>query len=310
MEKSTEILQDVQVIEETSDDSKKEHCLCRLYSTIKNGAMYVFSSRVGIFLFRFLPLLATLWTFPDVGLDFNQAKLYYQYAMNGIENCTKDSDFYTISPIYFATSVFILNLPTLMITVLSFCMFGRYGCFNDPQRKGLYKYKGYIVSKPSAVRFCFVVFFIPVFTYIRAIIGYYVFVPIFALYFSIKLALHGEVESAPKIDILGHFYFTPEIVGGSFLMENIGEAAPQIALSITFLVNNSCKHLHSYSLFGIEMPTTIVSLFFSLVSLIIGLIRTMPLTIHFLRTEKETRRTLNNTRRIIDELKSTGKVLR
>ena len=316
MEKSTELFHGVKVIEETSADSNEEHCLCQLCITIKSRAMYVFNSRVGKFLFRFLPLLATLWTFPDVGLDFNQAKLYYQYATTGIKDCkndsnfeAKDSNFYKISPIYFATSIFIFNLPPLMISILSYCTFGKYGGFNDPKRKGLYKYKDYITSRPLPVRVCFVVFIIPVMTYIRAIIIYYVLTIIFSLYFSIKVALHGHIESTTKIDIFGHFYFTPELVAGSFLMENIGEAAPQIVLSITFLVNNPCKHLHSYALFGTEIPTTLVSLFFSLVSLTVGIMRTMPVVIHWLRTESKTRRTLKNTRKITEELKATGKVL-
>ena len=111
--------------------------------------------------------------------------------------------------------------------------------------------------------------------------------------------------------IYGHFWLTPDLISSICLMENLGEAAPQIALSITFLVNNyMCEHLHSWNLFGMEIPTTKVSLFFSTGSLIIGAIRTMPSFIQSVRKERDTRRILKNTQKITGELKTRLRLAR
>ena len=329
MENSVEIIQGESKYEEKNSGRQNKTWVCDLYNTIKKGASYIFDSRIGRLFFRFLPLFISFWTFQDVGLDFYQAKLYYEYATIGIKNCMntfyeedenfsiesrnisnfdQDSNIYKISPIYFATSVFIFNLPLLFRVIISNYMFGIYGCFNDPERKSLYRYKAYISSCHMAIRFFFVLLIIPVLTYIRAIFGSIVLLPIFSLYFSIKNAVHGQIESTNRIDVFGHFYFTPEVVAHFFLLENFGEAAPQIALSIIFLVNNPCENLHSYNILGIEIPTTILSLIFSVVSLIIGTLRTMPTAIKLRKKEKRVRKALKNAKRITDDVKIIEKV--
>ena len=125
------------------------------------------------------------------------------------------------------------------------------------------------------------------------------------MYFSIKLALRGHLDSTEKIEIYGGNYFTPEIVSMVYLCENIGEAAPQIALSMTFLINNlSCHRLHTYyTIFGVEIPATSVSLFFSVGSLLIGTIKGVVTLNKFVRKDTEFKEIFNNTNMVNKELK-------
>ena len=43
---------------------------------------------IGALLFRFLPIITTLWSLTDVAFDALQAKEYYNHATVGIKNCS------------------------------------------------------------------------------------------------------------------------------------------------------------------------------------------------------------------------------
>ena len=49
---------------------------------------WVERTRLGKILFRFLPIIISLWTLTDIAFDAIQAKEYRDYSITGIENCT------------------------------------------------------------------------------------------------------------------------------------------------------------------------------------------------------------------------------
>ena len=141
--------------------------------------------------------------------------------------------------------------------------------------------------------------------FIRAAIATYVLLPIFAFYYSINGALGKNVDPKDEVDVFGYFYCSQEIVCSGLFLEHVGEAAPQIALSVIFMANNYCSDLLTYNLFGIEIPTTIVSVCFSAGSLIIGIIRGLPHIVSYITAEAEFQQTFKKYGRVISALQGT-----
>ena len=244
------------------------------------------NTRTGKILRRFFPMFATMWTLADVVFDAFQAKEYFEYSITGIENCENKEEVFQnnnvtlgvpktanlISPIYFWISFVTFVFPPILGITFYYLAYGRYGLFGNPNKQHLFKYKEKIASMNFAARLCILIFIIPAISIIRAFIGYYIFLPIFSIFFSAKLMYYGKLDRKERLDILGmDMYFTPALLPFYTLVEQLGEAGPQIALAAIFLSNNyHCSQLYTYDLYGTFMPQVVISMVFSFGSFSIG----------------------------------------
>ena len=101
--------------------------------------------------------------------------------------------------------------------------------------------------------------------------------------------IKGKLKPTERIDIVGmDMYFTPAVLPLFTLTEQLGEAGPQMLLATVFLFNNhDCKGLYTYDLFGTFMPQSVISLFFSFGSFLIGTIKGIITGYQFLRQFRE-----------------------
>ena len=259
-------------------------------------------TKIGKILSRFLPMITTLWSFTDVAFDAVQAKEYYDYATVGIKNCsnhvsmvvevldnpnstTLPTTLHKISMNYFRISIGTFIFPPILGITLYYVKYGRYGIFGDPNKTHFYKHKHKIESSPFIVRLTFLFLIIPTLSILRAFIGYYIFLPYFSFYFCGKLMLYGALDSKEKITFSRmEMYFTPRLLPFYTLVEQLGEAGPQIILATICLINNShCTELYSYDVIGTSMGQLITSLFFSFGSFLIGTIKGILAGIKFWR---------------------------
>ena len=266
-------------------------------------------TRIGALLFRFLPIITTLWSLTDVAFDALQAKEYYDYATVGIKNCSTNNlmsqnwtnhdgtietlNFNKISMNYFIISIVTFVFPPLLGISLYYIKFGRFGMFGDKNKVNFYKHKQMIENRNSIVRLTYILLIIPIISVIRNFIGYYILLPYFSLYFSGKLMWYGKIDSEEKITFPRmDMYFTPGLLPFYTLVEQLGEAGPQILLAIVCLVNNSqCTELYNYDVLGTSMGHLVISLFFSFGSFLIGTFKGIVAGLIYLRRRKEERRT-------------------
>ena len=136
---------------------------------------------------------------------------------------------------------------------------------------------------------------IPIISVIRNFIGYYILLPYFSLYFSGKLMWYGKIDPEEKITFPRmDMYFTPGLLPFYTLVEQLGEAGPQILLAIVCLVNNShCTELYNYDVLGTSMGHLVISLFFSFGSFLIGTFKGIVAGVIYLRRRREERKTKN-----------------
>ena len=102
----------------------------------------------------------------------------------------------------------------------------------------------------------------------------YIDIPYASLKGGIKRAWNGSVD---ETEVLG---FAMDIDTDNLPMvkvfEYLGEACPQLVLAVVFAIHNYPFLVDHDTYFGIQIPVTIVSIVFSLGSLIIGLVSGLP----------------------------------
>ena len=268
-------------------------------------------TRIGALLFRFLPIITTLWSLTDVAFDALQAKEYYNHATVGIKNCSDNLlmsqnwtnhdgtmetlSFNKISMNYYIISIVTFVLPPLLGISLYYIKFGRYGMFGDKNKVNFYKHKQMIEKRNFIVRLTYILLMIPIISVIRNFIGYYIFLPYFSLYFSGKLMWYGKIDPEEKITFPRmDMYFTPGLLPFYTLVEQLGEAGPQILLAIVCLVNNShCTELFHYDVLGTSIGLLGISLGFSVGSFLIGNFKGIAAGMIYLRRRREERRIEN-----------------
>ena len=252
---------------------------------------WVIETRIGMLLYRCAPMISTLWSLTDVFFDGVQAKEYYEYATEGIRNCSTTILMYEnstkegiimdsvepnkISISYFVISIITFVFPPILGITFYYMRYGIFGIFGDPNKWHFYKHKDRIEANNIIVRVTFILIIIPSISVFRAFIGYYIFLPFFALYFSGKFMWYGKLNSKEKVSFRRmEMYFTPGLLPFYTIVEQLGEAGPQILLGAICLINNwHCTELYSYDVIGTSMGQLIVSLFFSLGSFTIGVVK-------------------------------------
>ena len=216
------------------------------------------------YVFRCLPLLLSLWTIGDVTSDSIQASVYYKYSGSYRKEACK------VSPSYFIISIVTFFMAPFMATVQFYWDSGVYGAFSS-WNESLWRYRKIILQQPTGIRIFLMYIIVPAFTFCRVVIAYFILMPFCSFYFSVKHLIYGHTDLEQKINIYS-FICTPTSMITMQAYEQLLQATPQIILSLTFLINNQDCHsfTRSYSILGIQMTTTIVSLVFSCISFMFG----------------------------------------
>ena len=154
-----------------------------------------------------------------------------------------------LHPIYFVLAVLTFVAPPVLITIyIIFTYYSKY-----------FKSKNAMIF---GILPTIIIGFIPAFLYL------YLYVPFLAVYHGIqgfyqdKLA---SVECFPDID-------DPRDITFLKLFEQFGEALPQFMLGMTYYVSNTYFVNTNDNLFDLMLPTTLISMVFSGVSVGLGLI--------------------------------------
>jgi len=213
-------------------------------------------------------------------LDVRQTLIYYEHAFNPNGtyfqwaqefNKTTNDDMETVHPGYFYTSIIVWVFPPLLFSAFAFLanvcddefnpfentnvMFGHFSSieFNPPFNK---KYQNIL----------FHVFYLP-FDLLISAITIYIVVPFASLKSGIIIAMKGEIDCRIEITKV----LEPEDIPFWKLFENIGEAVPQAIMCLLFIINNFKFIVHEETSTWMPVPISIVSLFFSIGSIIVGL---------------------------------------
>ena len=236
------------------------------------------------FISRLLPLGKAIWMNIDVALDMRQAVKYQEYAydINGTyhhwaENNTDPVTNHTetVSTAYFKSSVVIFFLPPLILS-LSCVVISILGDDLDAVACSFTK----VLLKKCNIEFesenggsCLVIICHPIifiFDYLFWCLFCYIFVPLTALVIGVKVLFGAEIDPDKDIFDFLPFQTSKKYLPRFLLLEHIGEALPQLTLSLIFLINNYPFLLVFDTLFGIPIPISLVSSIFSFGSLCMG----------------------------------------
>ena len=107
--------------------------------------------------------------------------------------------------------------------------------------------------------------------FIPALLFIYLIIPFCAIFYGFQ----GLCMTASEIDednICASIFPSSNQIAFWKLFEQVGEALPQFLLAVTFYINHS-DYINTYdTLFGSAVPVTLVSIIFSSVSVVIGLL--------------------------------------
>ena len=223
---------------------------------------------------RTIPLFQAFWTLVDIILDIFQAR---KYKLLSITIC--------ISPLYFSLSIASFVFPVIICFI---------SLFIKQKDSILYQNTEYSCSNKPFGTFCYIVreFARFLLYLVIAVLLYYMILPIVLVKTSLDTIRKGEDEERSgdwdpfKLvsrylgykGILGLLGFStvkskhmPLIIG----MEQLCEASIQTVLSMVFIYQNQ---LHPWfndhdKLFGVQFPIFILSLVFSIVSFVSGIIK-------------------------------------
>ena len=217
---------------------------------------------------RILPLLTSSWMIVDIGLDVKQTITYYNliegFAVDGkyhnwalkYMNETNAARLQTVSTGYFYTACAVWTIPPLVLSFITPCgkglMFPK--VFNTIFRCKIEDNKNGLIFYPIELISC--------------ILFIYILIPFAALKNGIKHLVDGEVDVEEELIVL----IRPKELPYAKLFEVVGEALPQFILTAVFAANNFPFLQEFDTYLNIPIPVSIVSLVFSLGSLIIGVI--------------------------------------
>ena len=241
---------------------------------------WLMASCVVVWIKRIMPLLTSIWMEVDMGLDVRQTLIYYDHAFNSNGTYsqwplelkkTTNGTMETVHPGYFYTSIVVWVLPPFLfcafwfldnlcddkvdpffITKILFHEFSSIG-LNPPFKK---KYQNFLFS----------VFYFP-FDLLISAIFIYIVIPFASLKSGIIIALKGGIDGKRKITkkmVAKHIPFLK-------LFENLGEAVPQSIMCLIFIINNFKFIIHEETSTWRPIPISIVSLVFSVGSIMMGL---------------------------------------
>ena len=261
--------------------SNNEH-----FNTMKN----LLPKNLIAFMSRLLPLGKAVWRSIDIALDMRQAVKYHEYAYdangtyqqwaeNNTDPVTNRTE--TVSTSYFKTSIVIFFLPPL---ILALFLVGVVSCLgldhDDDDQDGL----GYSITKRLLKKCnidiesiyeenCFVIICYPIifiFDYLIWCLFCYILFPLAALVIGVKVLFGAEIDPDEDIFYFGPISIPKEELPCYLLIQYLGEALPQLILSLIFLSRNYPFLLVFDTIFGIPIPICLVSAIFSFGSLCMG----------------------------------------
>ena len=110
-----------------------------------------------------------------------------------------------------------------------------------------------------------------IFDYLFMCLFCYILLPLTAFVIGVKVLFGAEIDPDEDIiDIFPDTRLSKNNLPNFLLFEHLGEALPQLTLSLIFLINNYPFLLVFDTLFGIPIPISLVSSIFSFGSLCMG----------------------------------------
>ena len=251
-------------------------------------------SCIGYLFNRFFSFFSSCWMLVDIVLDGRQTHIYYQHSFNpnGTYNtwavefrqtsmlycgyyCREASHLPTVSPAYFYTAVLLWVLPSLLYSALFFVAsladYLDYHLFHPFYNTNFLidQFSSFQIPRPfnnSYLNFLVFIFYFPIDLLISSI-AIYIFIPFMSLKAGAILAWTGKDDPDRKITRNTH----AKQIACFRLFENLGEAIPQAILIIVFISHNWEFILYDETSF-FPIPTSCISLIFSVGSIIMGLI--------------------------------------
>ena len=157
----------------------------------------------------------------------------------------------------------------------------KYGWFGNPNFKesfsGLYpvlylSFTQFVDSPPKCVRVFLIFVFFPLLNFLVSVAVVYILLPIGSLWISLRILFLGDDFEQDEVVYLVGIPVVPNHMSEFKLSEQLGEAAPQIILCVTFYINNY-QFIHTHDLIpGTPVPKTLVSVVFSFGSLMLGVV--------------------------------------
>ena len=257
------------------------HCGILIYRVLHIARNRIYFEIFVAMIFRILPFLLAIWEHADVILDIVQANKYKRLSATG--SIMEDGTTYSISHNYFLLSVTSFIFPV----VLTFALI-------------LYNYKGFKVLELTLgddarySKFIVTCFFvvaeitvgIPTYLFLSAIFCYIV-IPAILTRHGIHTIAKGQDEDRPIdwdpfqiiskltglkgiLDLYGFKDVRSNCLPLISGIEQLGEASIQTILSLIFISNNYEFISKEDAFLGVPCPVSLLSLIFSIVSLLIG----------------------------------------
>ena len=238
---------------------------------------------IGYLFNRFFSLASSCWMLADMVLDGRQTYVYKQHAynQNGTYNTwavefrqtSNETHLHSVSPAYFYTAVVFWVLPPLLYSVFFVfvqicCLDDRFNPFENTNSL-LEHFSSFQINPPfinNFLNFLNYLLYFPIDLIVSSIV-IYIFTPFVSLKAGALVAWTGKDDPDRKITKNNR----AEDIPGLKLFENLGEAIPQAILIIIFMSNNWDFILYDETSF-IPIPTSCISLIFSLGSIFMGLI--------------------------------------
>ena len=246
---------------------------------LQKAAKWIMDSSLMRIIRRFLPLFTACWMVADITLDINQTITFYRlygferkgsYETWAIanQNATNSTNLETISPMYFYTACAVWIIPPILLTPL-FIVVGQ-GLVVGVLLEVLISYE-IPLTKNKILLFIIWIVILPV-ELVSSIIVIYIFIPYAAIKSGFICAYYGHVDEEKDL----FWIIDVESMPAFKTFEFIGEALPQLILSILSAVHNYPFLLTNDTYFDIPIPITVISIIFSFGSLIIGLLTAIP----------------------------------
>jgi hypothetical protein len=265
-----------------------------------------------VLFFRFSPLVAAIWMIVDQVLDGIQTRTYYRFAY---ETNTSFQDWKilhnyhdeSISPGYFLFALFTWIIQPLQPTLFIYftinsnicsCRGGWVGA--EDFNKVLPEFNGSNVVATIIIRY--ILFPIPLFIYNCVVV--YGVVPLVCIYYGISMAVTG-IESECVIKVMGWNYWTSRRMPLIKMMEVNFEALPQSCICLVFLSNNyKFAAYYDQVFWGLPFPVTIISLTFSIGTILYGYYAGMKTSHDEYKEENERDKVYSISRRFSKEIKT------
>ena len=226
--------------------------------------------------------MESLWLNVDMCLDARQTYLYYEHSfhINGTYSkwCLENKNVTTneicqelVSPDYFYVATVIWILPPFLLSTLRFITSGLYKEEYNPLLNSfsVMQMLHSLELKPLYERQWIIVIlywiYFPCDLVVSFIIIYFV-IPFAAFKAGIIVALNGKID--PNLKVVKNMDM--DHIPFWLFFEHLAEAIPQAILSLIFLINHFQFLMHADTLI-LPIPTTLISLFTSTGSIVMGL---------------------------------------